>query len=78
MADPDATSQDLVQQAQSEIGRLQMTYRDSELAFWALAVAWQALRFAWYILDGDRGSAQEKLAEVKQAIADFERMRAKR
>ena len=55
-----------------------VTYGDSELAFWALAVAWQALRFAWYILDGDRGSAQGKLAEVKQAIADFERMRAKR
>ena len=51
-----------------------MTCRDSELAFWALAVAWQALRFVWYMLDGDRSTALGKLAEVKQAIADFERM----
>jgi hypothetical protein len=67
------TAGNVVQNAQAEIGHLQMTYRDSQPAFWALAVAWEAIRFAWYVLDDDLGSAQAKLARVKEAINDFER-----
>jgi hypothetical protein len=67
------SAQNVVQGAQTTIGQLQMTYRDIDPKFWALAVAWEALRFAWYVLDGDLGTAQEKLARVKAAIDDFER-----
>ena len=67
------SAQDSVQSIQTTIGQLQMQYRDADPKFWALAVAWEALRFAWYVLDGNLGTAQEKLARVKAAIDDFER-----
>ena len=47
------SAQDSVQNAQTMIGQLQMQYRDSDPKFWALGVAWEPLRFAWYVLDGD-------------------------
>lgn len=79
------TAKDTIQQAQTTLGQLRMAYRDSQPEFWALAVAWEAVRFAWYVVDGDTGThcvgavrclgtAQDKLALVKEAIADFERM----
>jgi hypothetical protein len=68
------TAKDTIQQAQTTLGQLRMTYRDSQPEFWALAVAWEAVRFAWYVTDGDLGTAQDKLALIKEAIADFERM----
>ena len=67
------SAQDSVQSIQTTIGQLQMQYRDADPKFWALAVAWEALRFAWYVLDSDLGTAQEKSARVKVAIDDFER-----
>ena len=68
------TAKDTIQQAQTTLGQLRMTYRDSEPEFWALAVAWEAIRFAWNVADGDLGTAQDKLALVKEAIADFDGM----
>ena len=73
IASQDVTPQDTVQYTQVTIGKLQMTYRDTDPKFWALAVAREALRFAWYVLEGDLGTAQEKSARVKAAIDDFER-----
>ncbi len=69
---------DIIQDAQTMLGQVQMTYRDSELPFYALAVAWEAARFAWYVADGDVGTAQDKLTRLKEAITDFERMLAKK
>lgn len=68
------TPKDTIQHAQTTLGQLRMTYRDSEPEFWALAVAWEAVRFAWYVADGDLGTADDKLTLVKEAIADFEQM----
>ena len=65
--------QALIQEVQMEIGRMQMTYRDSDPKFQALAVAWQALRFAWYVVAEDRSTAQDKLALVEEALADYKR-----
>ncbi len=66
----------LIQDAQTTIGRLQMQYRDTSPDFWALAVAWEAARFAWYVVEGDRGTAADKLHLLKDAIADYERRAA--
>ena len=56
-----------------EIARFQHAYRDSQPEFWALRLAWEAVRFAWYILAGDADTAAAKLALVKDAIKDCER-----
>jgi hypothetical protein len=68
------TPQALIQAVQMEIGRMQMTYRDSDPKFQALAVAWQALRFAWYVVAEDRNTAQDKLTLVEETIADYKRL----
>jgi hypothetical protein len=65
-----------IQDAQGTLGRLQMQYTDNQSAFWALAVAWEATRFAWYVADHDEASASDKLASLKVTIADYERMTA--
>ncbi len=62
-----------IQDAQSKLGQLQQEYSDSQLSFWALALAWEATRLAWYVADHDDASAREKLASVKTALADLER-----
>jgi hypothetical protein len=61
----------IVQSAQSALLKLQMQYRDTTLPFWALAVAWEAARFAWYVVHGDLGTARDKLQLVEDAIAAF-------
>jgi hypothetical protein len=63
----------MVQSAQSALMKLQMQYRDTTLPFWALAVAWEAARFAWYVVQGDFGTASDKLQLVEEAIAAFKR-----
>ena len=63
---------DIIQKAQSTILKLQASYLDSQPAFWALAVAWEATRFAWYVVAGDHNMAMDKLQLLKRAIADFE------
>lgn len=64
---------DIIQAAQSTLLQLQNEYRDSQLPFWALRVAWEAARFAWYVTQGDLGTARDKLQLVEEAIADFKR-----
>jgi hypothetical protein len=72
-APPSESPQQIVQAAQSTISKLQMTYRDTDLRFWALAAAWHALRFAWYVAAGDRDSANDKFAQLVDAITDYRR-----
>ena len=67
------TPADIIQEAQAALGKLQMTYRDSQPEFWALALAWEAVRFAWYVCAGDTGAALEKLELVRRALAAVER-----
>jgi len=62
-----------IQAIQSEIGELQMTYRDTTPEFHALALAWESIRLAWYVVSGDNDSAREKLASARRALEDFER-----
>ena len=63
-----------IQETQTTLARLQNSYRDTQPEFWALAVAWEAARFAWYVLGGDLGTAAGKLVRTQEAIADYERM----
>ncbi|HTP11147.1 MAG TPA: hypothetical protein VMP08_22990 [Anaerolineae bacterium] len=64
---------EIIQAAQTQVGQLQMTYRDTDLKFWALALAWETLRLAWYVIEGNTALAcQEKLPLVQQALADFD------
>ena len=67
-----------IQAAQSALGQLQFAYRDHDPKFWALAVAWEAARFAWYVVEGDAGTAADKLALLQTAIADYQRMTTRR
>ena len=67
---------DIIQNAQTALGQLRDRYRDHQREFWGLAVAWEAARFAWYVVTGDLDTARDKLDLVKIAVADFERMGA--
>ena len=70
---PEPTAGEVIQAAQSALLKVQMQYRDSDPKFWALAVAWEAARFAWYVVHGDPGTARDKLSLVEEAVADFKR-----
>jgi hypothetical protein len=59
---------DRLQKIQSELLTMQNGYRDTTLKFWALALAWEAVRFAWYVCADDLG-AQAKLRDLKLALA---------
>ena len=72
-ASPSEAPQQIVQAAQSTIGKLQFAYRDTVPRFWALAIAWHALRFAWYVAADDQDSASDKLTQLVDAIADYRR-----
>lgn len=72
MSEPEPASE-IVQRAQSALMKMQMRYHDTALPFWALAVAWEATRFAWYVVQGDLSTAQDKLHCVEEAISDFKR-----
>jgi hypothetical protein len=63
----------LIQAAQTTLGQLQHHYRDTQIEFWGLAIAWDAARFAWYVVSGDLGTAAAKLVLLQEAIADYER-----
>lgn len=75
---PEPTPAAIIQAAQSALGTLQYTYRDHDPEFWALAVAWEAARFAWYVVEGDAGTAADKLQLLQTAIADYQRVMAVR
>ena len=67
------SASEIVQITQSALMKLQMQYRDTTPQFWALAVAWEAARFAWYVVQSDLGTARDKLQLVEEAIATFKR-----
>jgi len=58
-----------IQRIQDELGALQMSYRDHQPEFWALRLAWEAVRFAWYVVNSQ---SDEKLASVETALCDFQ------
>lgn len=58
-----------LQAIQEEIANLQKSYRDHQVQWWALRLAWEAVRNAWYFCDN--GSA-EKMDEVRDALKDLE------
>ena len=62
---------EVIQLAQTALGKLQMQYRDSQIEFYALGVAWEAARFAWYVVSGDRGTAADKLRLLDDWIATY-------
>jgi hypothetical protein len=67
---------DIIQNAQTAVGQLRDRYNQHQREFWALAVAWEAVRFAWYVVTGNLDTARNKLDLVKTAVTDFERMDA--
>jgi hypothetical protein len=59
----------LIEAMQTTLGRLQRQYEDLALEFWALHLAWEAVRLAWYVVvQQDDGG---KLALVEIAVKDF-------
>ena len=68
-----------IQQIQDELGRARSQYRDNQPEFWALELAWEAVRLAWYVVHDGAGSdmVNEKLQSVKDAVSDFKRVLAK-
>ena len=62
---------DQLQGFQGNVSRLRDQYRDTQPEFLALTVAWEAIRFAWYVVAGQPDDARAKLALVEDAIKDF-------
>ena len=61
-----------IQQMQSLLGRAQTLYNDSDIRFWALGLAWEAARLAWYeVVEGHNAG---KLRNVENALNDYKRM----
>jgi len=61
-----------LQQAQSVLGKAQRSYSDSDVRFWALGLAWEAVRLAWYeVVEGHNAG---KLRNVENALNDYKRM----
>ena len=63
---------DQLQLIQSALLRLQDGYTSNAGEFWALRLAWEAVRHAWYVVAGDEVTSADKLASVKGAIKDCE------
>ena len=61
-----------LQQVQAVIGRAQSGYSDSDTCFWALGLAWEAVRLAWYELT--QGHPGDKLRNVENALNDYKRI----
>ena len=55
---------DRLQAIQNELAGIQMGYRDTQIEFWALRLAWEAVRCAWYICAQQNF---EKLGNVNNA-----------
>ena len=77
-AAPEPSPAAMIQAAQNALSKLKFTYRERDPQFWALAVAWEAARFAWYVVESDPGTAADKLALLQTAIADYQRMTTQR
>jgi len=65
-----------LQKIQQQLDRLQYSYADNRPEFWAILLAWEAVRLAWYVVSGDPGTAREKLELVKSALTNAERQLA--
>lgn len=57
-----------IQELQNQVFRLRDNYHSSGSQFHALTVAWEAVRFAWYVVHGDFIDANDKLDRVNVAI----------
>jgi len=68
---------DTIQALQNQTFWLQHQYDSSSSVFCALAVAWEALRFAWYAAHGDFDDAAAKLERVEAAIEWYRDSRGK-
>lgn len=66
----------LIQDLQVDVARFQFLYTDDRPEFWGLRLAWEAVRFAWYVVAGDLGTAAAKLALVEDAVKDVKGLEA--
>jgi hypothetical protein len=67
------TNLEQIQSAQSALAELQMQCRDNAREYWALGLAVQFVRVAWYEANKDPNTAREKLESAHQALAEYER-----
>ncbi len=74
------TEPETIQRIQSQLGKMQYTYPNERVEFWAIAPAWEAVRVACAkrVVAGDLDTAQDKLIRVKDALADCEKSIADR
>ena len=61
---------ELIQQLQTTLGRLQMQYSETAVEFWALRLAWETVRLAWYVVAQHHDGG--KLALVEGALKDLQ------
>lgn len=72
------TTLEQIQAAQSALAKIQLQYRDNTREFWALAMAVEFVRVAWYEVAKDPDTAHEKLTDnAQRALEDFERFAAR-
>jgi hypothetical protein len=67
---PSTVTGERLQVIQAELGRLQQDYRDTDVAFLAIALAWESVRCAWYVVSQN---SFEKVQAVQQALDYLER-----
>lgn len=60
-----------IEAAQNVLGQLQGRYTMDDPAFYALGLAWEAARLAWYVVM--RGNDGGKLQDVRAALDEVER-----
>ena len=61
---------DLIQHLQTTLGRLQLQYSETMPEFWALRLAWETVRLAWYVVA--RHDDGGKLELVEGALKDLQ------
>ena len=66
------TELEQLEKIQTQLGKLQYTYRDNRPEFWATLLAWETVRLAWYVVSGDLDTARAKLGLVQNALSIFE------
>ncbi len=59
----------LIHQMQISLGRLQLQYSETTPEFWALRLAWEAVRLAWYVVAQKEDGG--KLDRVESAVKDL-------
>jgi hypothetical protein len=60
---------ELIEGVQTTLGHLQRQYEDRALEFWALRLAWEAVRLAWYVVVKNDDGGKLDLVEI--AWRDF-------